>query len=199
MPEQLVRKLAAMTGKPLTRKLEFANCLDLRSPASLPILQILRCLLSTICHAHLYPSILVLTELEQALIVALLIGSHHNLSGELCRTELCASGLHIRRIEEYIESHAQGPIRIEDLAAISGTSVRSLYRAFRETRGYSPMEFARQRRLARAQALLRDPHSELGVTEVARSSGFTNLSHFSREFSKAFGESPSALLKRKAR
>jgi AraC-like DNA-binding protein len=48
--------------------------------------------------------------------------------------------------------------------------------------------------LLRAREALRNPHF-CSVTEVAYMCGFSDLSHFSRDFSVAFGEKPSAARK----
>jgi transcriptional regulator GlxA family with amidase domain len=91
------------------------------------------------------------------------------------------------------------PIRIEDLVELTGTSARSIYRAFRESRGYSPMQFAKLRRLERARRLLLESSPGQSVTSIALACGFTELSHFTRAFSQTFGEPPSAILARRER
>lgn len=44
--------------------------------------------------------------------------------------------------------------------------------------------------------MLTDRGTRLTITQVALACGFNDVSHFSREFSNAFGEAPSAFLKR---
>jgi AraC-like DNA-binding protein len=66
----------------------------------------------------------------------------------------------------------------------------------KRTRGYSPKAFARQQRLQQARVLLEEQARGQSVTSVAFVCGFTDVSHFSREFSKAFGETPSTILAR---
>jgi transcriptional regulator GlxA family with amidase domain len=46
--------------------------------------------------------------------------------------------------------------------------------------------------------MLSSSDTPLTITAVALACGFNDVSHFSREFSKAFGEAPSTLLKRRA-
>ncbi len=98
----------------------------------------------------------------------------------------------VRRVEDYIAAHLDGPFTVEEAVAITGFSARTLYRAFRKYRGYSPGEFSKQRRLLKARDLLRAAPPFRSVTEVAEECGFFDLSHFSRDFSKQFGEWPSA-------
>jgi AraC-like DNA-binding protein len=61
------------------------------------------------------------------------------------------------------------------------------------------MAFARQRRLEQARRLLDDREQLRTVTSVAFICGFNDVGHFSRQFSKAFGQSPSAVLSRRHR
>jgi AraC-like DNA-binding protein len=65
---------------------------------------------------------------------------------------------------------------------------------------YSPMAFARLRRLQAARRMLqRVGDAELTVTSVAFDCGFTDAGQFSREVSKAFGEALSVVLWRSTR
>jgi AraC-like DNA-binding protein len=105
----------------------------------------------------------------------------------------------VRQVEEYIATNWNTPFDIEEIASLTGMSARSIYRAFKRTRGYSPKAFARQRRLQQARLLLEEDPRDQNVTSVAFACGYTDASHFSREFSKAYGEAPSALLARNRR
>ncbi len=187
----LLRKMTALTGTPVTRKIEFDGVLPLGTPESLHLTRILACLLAAIAHASALSSRLLVAELEQALMVALLCGSRHTLRDRLDGDCAQAPPWQVRRAEEYIESNLEQPLRIERIATVTGTSARSLHRAFRLSRGYSPMEFVRQRRLERAHRMLEEVGS---VTEVCFACGFGDISHFSREYAKAFGHSPSLSL-----
>jgi transcriptional regulator GlxA family with amidase domain len=125
--------------------------------------------------------------------VALISNTRHSLRHLLERDSPRSANWLVRRVEEYIETHLDKPLRIEDLVELTGSSARSIYRTFRHSRGYSPMEFTKERRLERARALLLEPESSATVTSVALSCGFADVSHFSKAFSAAFGESPSSV------
>jgi AraC-like DNA-binding protein len=159
------------------------------------LIAILDCILANIEHATARTP-LVLAELEDALMISLLFNFPHSLCDLLEQEVPGAGSWQVKRVEEYIEAHLDAPFNIEQIATVTGISTRSIYRAFKRSRGYSPMAFARQRRLQRARRLLEDRAQTQTVTSVAFVCGFNDVAHFSREFSKTFGESPSAVLSR---
>jgi len=62
-------------------------------------------------------------------------------------------------------------------------------RVVREATGVSIREFVRQRRVAQAQALLRE--TSASVSAIAHRTGFADQSHLCREFGRRLGVSPS--------
>lgn len=102
---------------------------------------------------------------------------------------------HIRLIESYLHEHADQVIRVEDLAALSQISVRSLYAGFKAYCGISPMHYLRQIRLDRARKDLMDrADATCSVAEVALRWGF-HQGRFSAEYRQRFGETPGQTLK----
>jgi len=195
----LVRKLVALTGFPVTRPLVFEPVFARETPESGAFLTILNSILANIDYVQSTAPLLFIAELEHALMISLLQTSRHSLTGLLESSVPSAGPWQVRQVEEYIATHWNAPFDIEQIAALTGMSARSIYRAFKRTRGYSPKAFARQRRLQQARLLLEEDPRDQNVTSVAFACGFTDASHFSREFSKAFGESPSAILARNRR
>ena len=99
---------------------------------------------------------------------------------------------YVRRVEEYIELHADRPLRIEDMAAVAGVSERTLYGGFRTWRGLSPKAYLKAIRLDRARTeLLGVDARALSVADIARSCGFRHLGNFARDYRVRFGERPS--------
>jgi AraC-like DNA-binding protein len=76
-----------------------------------------------------------------------------------------------------------------DLAAATGRSRFTIYRAFIAAHGLAPSDYQRQVRLRAARALLgqRRPPAE-----VAALTGFADQSHLTRWFSRYFGVTPAA-------
>ena len=193
----LSRKLAALTGGPPTGTLEFAQRLSFDTPGTRLLMNLLQCTLRNIADAPGAAGAFMLTELEQLLVIALLKGTDHTQRALIDGESPRAAPWFVRRVEEYIEAHWDKPFQIEDAVALTGTSARTIYRAFRQTRGYSPLAFSKQRRLCKAREMLLDAAGARTVMEVACACGFGDISHFSRDFSKAFGEAPSAVLRAK--
>jgi AraC family transcriptional regulator len=95
----------------------------------------------------------------------------------------------MRRIEDHVETHLEGEIRIADLAGAVGVSTSHLHRAFRAATGATPLAFVNQRRIQRAVWLL--DRGRMSITEVALRVGFTSPSHFTRTFRRVTGHNPS--------
>jgi AraC-like DNA-binding protein len=142
---------------------------------------------------------LVQRELEQAILVSFLSANRHNFSDLLEREPNETLPSHVRRAEEFIEAHWDEAISIENLVETTGVGARAIFRAFQQSRGYSPMAFARMVRLRHAREMLASGDPEASVTAVAFVCGFGNLGHFARDYRETFGERPSETLARSAR
>ena len=80
----------------------------------------------------------------------------------------------------------------QDVALACAVSLRSLNRAF-AAKGRTFSGVLRELRLSEAQRLLSDPHFRgLTVAEVAHRCGYSDGSHFARQFRRALGCSPGA-------
>lgn len=95
---------------------------------------------------------------------------------------------HGRRIEEFIESHLDRPLNVDELAASEGISISHFSRCFRDSVGLTPHSYVMRRRLLRAQDLLLG--TNMAISEVALSTGFSDQSHFSRKFHQSMGYRP---------
>lgn len=90
--------------------------------------------------------------------------------------------------KEMLASHLSGDISITDIAKNCGISPGHFTRAFRATTGHSPHQWLIRQRLEKACALLRD--TQLSLAAIAFECGFSEQSHFTRVFSRAFGVPP---------
>ncbi|MFK7994485.1 MAG: GlxA family transcriptional regulator [Granulosicoccus sp.] len=88
-----------------------------------------------------------------------------------------------------MENHLDDPLTLTQISGIVGVSVRQVNRLFRQHLGRSTQDFYARLRLDKAQSLLRG--SLLSVTDIAQATGFANTAHFSRQFRRTYGVSPS--------
>jgi AraC-like DNA-binding protein len=93
-----------------------------------------------------------------------------------------------QRICEYIESHLEQRIGLEGLAAMAGLSTHHFARAFNQSMGIPPHSYLLSRRLERAERMLRE--TQLPLSEIAVSTGFSDQSHLARHFRRRTGMSP---------
>jgi transcriptional regulator GlxA family with amidase domain len=122
-------------------------------------------------------------------------------SSELKSTREAPDRQHYRRIVELIEEMARKltdePLHIDHICRAAGVSQRTLRNAFQEIYGSPPYRHLRTMRMGEARkALLSPVSSSQTVTEVAMHFGFLELGRFSVEYRRAFGECPSATLRR---
>jgi transcriptional regulator GlxA family with amidase domain len=106
--------------------------------------------------------------------------------------------VHVRRAEEYLESHCDEPITVEQLAQITCVSVSALYVGFKQHRTYTPMQFLKRCRLRRARDQLLAAPEGTTVRDVARRCGFLHLGRFSADYAAEFGEGPSETLRQES-
>ena len=92
-------------------------------------------------------------------------------------------------IHRVVEENYTSPISLDELAYLSGRSLSSFKREFQDIYGESPARWIREKRLSKAQEMLRS--SSLSVADVAYSLGFENPTHFSRIFKQQYGYAPS--------
>jgi len=192
----LKQKLASILGARPNADIQFVPASSLDHPRIKSLCQLADLLAQQLNSAsHELPPMM-LKELEQAIIVAFLLGARHSFSDLLEKDSREAACRQVRQIEEYIEAHWDQAINVETLAKIADTSERAIFRAFQRSRGYSPMAFAKMVRLRRARELLAAPSENNSVTAIAFRCGFANLGHFAREYREAFGQLPSETLAR---
>jgi AraC-like DNA-binding protein len=198
-PGAFERKLAYLLGARPSGKLEFDPAVDRNTPRFQQLWQLILFFAEQLNVTSEQLSALVLREFEQTILVAFLCANPHTFSHLLERQPTDTLPSHVRRAEDFIEAHWDQAITIEKLVEATGVGARAIFRAFQQTRGYSPMAFARMVRLRHASKMLSAPTPETSVTSVAFVCGFGNLGHFARDYRETFGERPSETLARAVR
>lgn len=102
--------------------------------------------------------------------------------------------VHLRRARDHVDRHFAEPLDLDALAEVSGLSKFYFLRLFAATYGATPAAYLSQRRIERAQDLLRA--TTLSVTEVCHAVGFSSLGSFSSRFAGITGETPSGFQRR---
>lgn len=92
------------------------------------------------------------------------------------------------RMKEYIDAHYTEPLKLEDIASALSCSVPYLSHTFKNTTGYSPIQYAIRRRIGLAQTLLIS--SDYSATHIATLVGYDNTNYFNSLFTKIVGTTP---------
>ena len=81
-------------------------------------------------------------------------------------------------------------LSIDELARLCHLSTSSFKRKFQESFKTSPKKYISQKKVEKAAALLKS--DDLRVSDIAYDVGFDSLATFNRNFTAAYGKSPSA-------
>jgi AraC-like DNA-binding protein len=86
----------------------------------------------------------------------------------------------IDRTLDYIHKHYQTDIAMSDLAELAALSVSGLHRLFKRHTRLTVSEYIAQLRIGKACSLL--VSTDKPISSIADEVGYTNLSHFNRQF-----------------
>jgi len=137
-----------------------------------------------------------LEDLERNLLTSVLFSFQHNYLDTLRTQESTVAPKHVKQVEEYIRTHLQDNITIDDLVELTGVSSRSIYNGFKSFRGTTPMKYILQARLEKVHAELLNPAQGKNVTQIATKWNFSQLGRFSACYKKVYGESPTDTLRK---
>ena len=92
-------------------------------------------------------------------------------------------------VTQYIEENiTDEELGAEELADHLKVSVRAIYRKFKELELLPPKEFIKEHKITYAAKLLAT--TNLNIQEIIYQCGFTNRSHFYKEFAKRYEMTP---------
>jgi len=137
-----------------------------------------------------------LTELRRKLQERYLSGSHLNLPGlknlKNLDTAPTLDDIFLQKIRQVItEKMENSELGILDLCHSTHLSRTQIFRKLKALTGENPTLFIRHLRLERAMELLKT--TEMNVSEIAYSVGFSDPNYFSRTFNETYGVAPSAV------
>lgn len=91
----------------------------------------------------------------------------------------------IQEIDRYIENHLTESISVEEICAAFHIGRTKLYQLATGYLGCGLAEYIRKQRIAHAQRMLKE--TNLSVTDIAYTTGFSDYNHFSRIFKQLTG------------
>jgi transcriptional regulator GlxA family with amidase domain len=94
----------------------------------------------------------------------------------------------VSRAIGWIRDNYTEPMRIDDLARLSGMSPSAFHRHFRAVTAMSPLQFQKRIRLQEARSLLVAVPGD--VAGIGHRVGYDSPSQFNREYRRMFGEPP---------
>jgi transcriptional regulator GlxA family with amidase domain len=115
----------------------------------------------------------------------------------LFRSSSIMNELRINRLARMIETCADDPPSVAQMAQQLHVTPRHLERIVRQNLGVTPAQFASNLRLRRAQWLVQNTGKS--ISEVAYECGFSDASHLIRGYKKEFGITPNKMRKESAR
>ncbi len=97
-----------------------------------------------------------------------------------------------RNLIDFMENHFDKALRVEDYAYLTGRSLTTFRRDFKEKYQQTPQTWLKTKRMHLAKTLL--DKKEISVTNTAYEVGYQNVSHFIKSFKNEFGLSPKQYL-----
>lgn len=101
------------------------------------------------------------------------------------------SNRQVRRVADYIETHLDAALNLDQLALVAGVSTWHFLRQFRTRFHCAPHAYVIERRIERAKRLLL--RGALPIKEIAASCGFSDQAHMTRLFRRYLGVTPAAV------
>jgi AraC family transcriptional regulator len=98
------------------------------------------------------------------------------------------SPLQMRKATEFLNTHLDGDVDLQQVAAVCDLSLSHFARAFRQTYGKPPYRWLIERRINKAKDLL--GNTRLPLADIAVRCGFTDQSGFNRSFKRMYGITP---------
>ncbi len=91
-------------------------------------------------------------------------------------------------IKNYIDSHLEGRLSLEELSKIFFVSKTQIFRIFKDAYGIAPMQYFLSQKIELSKKLLLD--GGVKVSDIAEMLSFTDAKHFSKTFKRYTGELP---------
>ncbi|SHO53667.1 helix-turn-helix transcriptional regulator [Anaerocolumna xylanovorans] len=126
-------------------------------------------------------------EAKVAEAVSLVVERFHKLSSSpkhLSKKDL--EQLH--NVTAYINDHAAFPLPLDQLAKIACMGITKLKQTFKQVNGCTITEYIQQQRMEQAEFLL--SHTDLSISQISQTVGYSNASRFAELFQRNVGILP---------
>lgn len=195
--ETLRNYLAHWNGKVPRTPLVFKTAFDARKPVTASLLRLIHQFVRELDEpGGIIEAPAAVATFEHALITSLLFGLEHNYSDVLQTVAADVGVGQVRKVEAYLEANAARPVDMQSVARETGCSMRSIHRAFRTYRDYSPMQYLAEVRMQLVHQRLMAAMPTDSVTGIAMECGFAHLGRFAARYRSRFGENPSTTIQR---
>jgi len=137
-------------------------------------------------------------RLQDVLLTTLLLHQPHS-QMDLHTPRARVTPVCLRKAKAYMLDRMDQPLTLIAVAQAVGVPARTLQLAFQQADDMGPMQWLRTRRLhAVRELLITAGDGSTRVTDAAFRFGFNHLGEFSQQYRRAFDETPSQTLKRRA-
>lgn len=123
---------------------------------------------------------------EQEILWRLLTGPQGDIARQIGLADSALA--HVNRAITWMRDNYAVPVRMEDLAQMSGMSVSAFHRQFQTVTAMSPLQFQKRIRLQQARSLLVARSGD--IAGVGHRVGYDSPSQFNREYRRLFGAPP---------
>jgi len=137
-------------------------------------------------------------QYSRTIIELLLQSAPHNYTDAMHVAESHLSPRHVRRAQEYIESHLPEIRSVVDIASAIGVSARTLQNGFRQALNVSPADYLRRARVQALHRALLAADGTQSVTSLMTSLGIVSFGRFAEYYRKEIGVAPSLTLRQGA-
>jgi AraC-like DNA-binding protein len=190
--------LGSFFGATNAADLTYVPTVDLTKGAGLSIAEALRSIIVEIRDREsLFSRGITTKQHEELLITAMMQSAVTLREGAARRISRKRDSTRLNRALGFIHGHLHEEIKIDDVSAAAGVSIRTLQYEFARHLGVGPMSLVRREKLDEVrQELLHSRVGETTVADVAALWGFYDPKYFSKIYLREFHERPSYTLAR---
>lgn len=96
----------------------------------------------------------------------------------------------VHRVERFMWENLEEPLTLESICANTGCRMRTLIYSFKDWFGMGPIAYLKLLRLNAVHRRLKEPRQSVRIFDVAADFGFWHMGHFSTNYKRVFGVTP---------